>query len=666
MSLRPVETREPLFIALEDGTRLAATLWLPADAARRPVPVVLEAVPYRRREGTVFRDLEAAPWLAARGIAYCRLDLRGSGDSEGLLADEYLPQEQEDLCAVIAWLAAQDWCSGAVGMTGISWGGFNALQVAARRPPALKAVIALCCSDDRHADDVHYMGGALLTEDPLWSCFMLANNALPPDPQVVGAGWREAWLARLEAATCWSETWLAHPRRDAYWRQGSVSQDYAAIEVPCYLVGGWDDSYSNAIPRLLAGLSCPRRGLIGPWSHSYPFRGSPGPNIGYLQEALRWWRQWLCGEETGVMEGPLLRAWIAEPQAPAPCYPDHPGRWVGEAAWPPPRDPLTLWLNDRRLESAPRAGADLAARSPATAGRDCGRWGGYGGESPDMALDQRREDGLGLAFDTAPLEADIELLGAPEVVLEVALDAPRANLTARLCDVAPDGSSALVTWGTLNLARRDGPAAGYDLVPGETASARLRLNDCGRRIPAGHRLRLVLATQHWPILMPQPRLATLSLAPGRSRLLLPQRAPQPGDADLPPFGPPESAPPPESETLRPGGCRRLVEEEVGSGLQTITLETDYGMTRLVERGIVTGSRSLERFLIRPDDPLSARVEGHWTIAFESGGAAVEVEAAVSLQGDSEAFLLDWRLTAREGGREVMRRSGERRLPRDGL
>ncbi len=92
---------------------------------------------------------------------------------------------------MIAWAAAQPWSNGNVGMTGISWGGFNALQVAARRPPALKAIITLCASDDRYADDIHYMGGALITEQEMWSNFMLVKNAMPPDPQIVGERWRQ-------------------------------------------------------------------------------------------------------------------------------------------------------------------------------------------------------------------------------------------------------------------------------------------------------------------------------------------------------------------------------------------------------------------------------------------------------------------------------------------
>ncbi|MFC3321863.1 CocE/NonD family hydrolase [Mesorhizobium cantuariense] len=228
-----VETVDPLWITLADGTRITATLWCPRTEAK--VPVVAEMVPYRRRDGTVARDIDIHTWLAGHGIACARIDIRGSGDSDGDLADEYLPREQQDACEIIAHLAALPWCNGSVGMTGISWGGFNALQVAARRPPALKAIIANCATDDRYADDIHYMGGALLTEQEMWSNFMLVKKAMAPDPQIVGDTWRAMWASRLAATSSLSEVWLAHQRRDDYWRQGSVCEDHAASNARSWL-----------------------------------------------------------------------------------------------------------------------------------------------------------------------------------------------------------------------------------------------------------------------------------------------------------------------------------------------------------------------------------------------------------------------------------------------
>ena len=166
-------------------------------------------------------------------------------------------------------------------MFGISWGGFNGLQVAARRPPALKAVISMCASDDRYSDDVHYVGGCVLGVDMLpWAATMLTLCAQPPDPAAVGDGWRDTWFRRMEETPSYIEAWLDHQRRDDYWRQGSVCEDYSQIEAAVYAVGGWADGYSNAVPRLVAGLPGPRKGLIGPWSHAFPQDGEPGPRRG--------------------------------------------------------------------------------------------------------------------------------------------------------------------------------------------------------------------------------------------------------------------------------------------------------------------------------------------------------------------------------------------------
>jgi putative CocE/NonD family hydrolase len=658
-----VETVDPLWIGLADGTRIATTLWRPVTDAK--VPVVVEMVPYRRRDGTVARDMDMDPWYAGHGIAYCRVDIRGAGDSGGDLADEYLPREQEDACEIIAHLAAQSWCNGNVGMTGISWGGFNALQVAARRPTALKAVVALCASDDRYADDIHYMGGALLTEQEMWSNFMLVKKAMAPDPQIVGDAWRGMWQSRLESTRSLSEIWLEHQRRDDYWKQGSVCEDYSAIECAVMAVCGWEDSYSNFVPRLLENLPGPKLGIMGPWSHSYPCRGAPGPLIGYLQEALRWWRHWLAGEATGIMEEPLYRVWITGEERPQPFYlPDHAGSWAAEDQWPSPRiERRKLHLNRNSLGRYSDEGGTLSVRSPATAGRDCGRWGGYGGDCPDIAIDQRREDGLALCFDTEPLDEDTTLLGAPELDLLVTVDQPHVNLAARLCDVYPDGTSALMTYGVLNLSHRNSHEHPEPCPVGTPFRVRLKLNDFGRTVPKGHRIRLAIANQHWPILWPQPRLSTLAVATGDSTLTLPVRPPSPRDRDVR-FEEAETARPVPMTTLVEGFDRRIVTEDVGSGLQTIALVSDHGRHRYDDRGIAVSSAVSDTFDIQPDDPLSAKLvtEYRWRIA--SGEADTEATARTELTADERHFLLNWRLEARECGRLVHSAAATRRIRRD--
>src|ERR1700719_3806813 len=211
---KTVRVIEHTLIPLKDGTTLAARIWLPEDAERNPVPAILEYLPYRKRDGTYERDALTHPYLAGHGYAGVRVDLRGSGESTGLLFDEYAKQEQDDAVEVIAWLAAQPWCNGAVGMMGISWGGFNALQVAARRPPALKAIITICSTDDRYCDDVHYMGGVPLRAGFGWASFLFGAMCHPPDPVLVGERWRAMWLERLAEVALFLGIWNRHQRRD--------------------------------------------------------------------------------------------------------------------------------------------------------------------------------------------------------------------------------------------------------------------------------------------------------------------------------------------------------------------------------------------------------------------------------------------------------------------
>ena len=476
---------------MSDGCRLAAKIWLPENAESDPVPALLEYIPYRKSDWTAVGDSTRHAYFAGHGYASVRVDMRGSGDSEGVLLDEYLPQEQEDAVEVLAWLAAQPWCTGATGMFGISWGGFNSLQVAARRPPSLKAIITHCSTDDRYADDVHYMGGCLLSFYMLsWASTMLAINAWPPDPAVVGESWRDLWLERLEGSPPFVEAWLSHQRRDAYWKQGSVCEDYSAIECAVYAVGGWADAYRNAIFRLLGRAAGAEEGArSGPWGHQYPEDGVPGPAIGFLQEALRWWDHWLKGIDTGIMEEPMLRSWMQEWIAPAPFTAEWPGRWVADPSWPSPHVTSRRGLRSRSRWAR--------SRGSAAAGADAGAWCGFGAPGRP-ARDQRAEDGVSLCHTSEPLDERVEILGFPEVELTLASDRPAALVCVRLCDVAPDGSSLLVTRGLLNLTHRDGHERPEPLVPGERYTVTVRLNSiahafAARSPPAGRRLPHVLA-----------------------------------------------------------------------------------------------------------------------------------------------------------------------------
>ncbi len=667
--LERIQEIENVFIPMPDGVNLAARLFLPRDAHAEPVPAILEYIPYRKRDLMRTRDEPIHRYIAAHGYAGVRVDVRGSGDSGGVLEDEYSPKELSDALSVIEWIGQQPWCSGRVGMMGISWGGFNALQVAALRPPALRAIITLCSTDDRYADDAHYMGGCLLNENMQWGSLLTIYSAYPPDPQVVGADWRDMWLQRLDALQPFAARWMEHPWRDDYWRHGSVCEDYAAIDVPVYAIGGWADGYSNAVPRLLAKLSCPRKGLIGPWAHTFPHDGVPGPAIGFLQEALRWWDQWLKDRDTGILDEPLLRAWMQENVPPKPQYETWPGRWVAEEQWPSDRILPQVWyLNVGHLDGRAAPSQALSFSSPQTTGVRAGEWSAFGADG-EMPRDQRPDDGGSLVFDSDPLAARTELLGAPLLELELASDQPVALLAARLCDVAPDGSSLRVSYGLLNLCHRDSHAHPQPLQPGRRYRVRLQLNDLAHAFPAGHRLRLALSSSYWPIAWPAPAPATLSVYTGTSTLRLPVRPPRPEDDRLPAFPPPAAAPATLHKKLRHAPMRRSIEIDLTSNEMVYTLRSDGGefdgaaLARIEEIDLELGSLMTKRFRILENDPLSAHTELTLRGEFRRGAWGVRLECTSSLTGTEDAFHFHCRLHAFENEQPVRERVWTLVVPR---
>jgi hypothetical protein len=356
---QPIKVIENMWIELQDGTRLAMRLWLPADAEVSPVPVVLEYLPYRKRDGVRARDQSWAESFAPHGFGFARVDIRGTGESDGVLLGEYLQQEQDDGVEIIDWLSKQPWCDGNIGMRGISWSGFNTLQIAARAPPALKAIMPQCATDNRYTDDAHYVGGALTLNNYEWGAEFKEVMVLPPDPALVGDRWREMWFARLEATPPVLATWLSHQRFDSFWQHGSVAVDYSRIKCPAYLVDGQVDAYRDFLPRLLTHLKVPRKGMMGPWGHQYPQLANPGPGLDWVHEEVRWWSQWLKGSDTGIMNEPMLRAYL-ESETAAEVWPrDVAGRWVSEQRWPSPRISAAVYfMNVDGL--GPARGADIA------------------------------------------------------------------------------------------------------------------------------------------------------------------------------------------------------------------------------------------------------------------------------------------------------------------
>ena len=644
-----------LGICLSDGTRLSARVWMPKNAPTRPVPVILEYLPYRKRDGTTARDALTHPYFASYGYACVRVDMRGNGDSDGIMLDEYAPQEQADALEVIDWLAAQEWCNGNVGMMGISWGGFNCLQVAALQPEPLKAIITLCSTVDRFADDIHYKGGCLLNENLGWAGTMLSYSSRAPDPALVGEKWRDMWLERLNAEPHLAEIWLSHQHRDAYWQHGSVCQDFSAIKAATLAVGGWGDAYKNAVQQLVENLDAPAKGIIGPWIHKYPHFAAPEPRIGFLQEALRWWDRWLKDIETGVEDDPDLRLYMMDGIPPKAWYTDRPGRWIAQDFANAAQK--VMHVTDAGLASAAAA---LSARidSPADigakAGEYCAIWLG-----PEQPTDQRSEDALSTCFDSQPLESDLDIVGAPTISLTITSDAPVAQIAVRLNHILPDGKSARMTYGVLNLTHRNSAEHPTEMPVGQPQSVTFTLDQIAYRVPKGHKIRLSISNAYWPMVWPAPGPTSLALSAGSVAMPLANDS----GADVT-FAEPEAAPAWATKTLREASNSRITKIDQATGETTLEIHDDFGEVEDLDHGLINGSVAREWWTIRPDDPLSASGRTHWTDTNRRGDWSVRTETYSSMTSDQDNFYLSARIEAYEGDELVFEKDMTKTIARD--
>lgn len=647
-------------IEMRDGCTLSARIWLPEDAEANTVPAIVEHLPYRKRDGTTARDSLTHPYFAGHGYACIRVDMRGNGDSEGLMEDEYSEQELQDAEDVIAWAASQPWCNGKVGMMGISWGGFNSLQVAARKPEALKAIITLCSTDDRYADDIHYKGGLLLNENMGWGATMLSYSSRSPDPAIVGDNWRDIWLDRLNNEPFLPAVWLRHQRRDAYWKRGSVCENIEDIQAAVLAVGGWGDAYKNAVARLVSTVQAPVKGIVGPWIHKYPHFAVPKPAIGFLQEALRWWDRWLKDIDTGVENDPAMRLYLMDSVPPRDWYEERPGRWIAEPVWPAPG------ITTRSLSLA--AGGKLFAAPPKLVNRkistpqDCGMAGGEYCAiwlGPEMPGDQREDDAKSACFDTV-LKTPLDIVGAPVIRLQLFADRPTAMVAVRLCDVHPDGGSTRITYGVFNLTHRTGHETPTPVKPGETMDISFKLDDIAYRVPEGHTLRVAISSTYWPLVWPSPEPVTLTLLTGS--IDLPERAGGSGDEVR--FEEPEAARPWNTQTVRPASNSRDITRDEKTGVVTLSITDDFGEIRDADHGLHNGGVARERWSINPADPLSARGITHWTSTLSRDDWSLRTETFTAMHSDAKNFYLTGRIEAYEGEERVFERDFHETIARD--
>jgi putative CocE/NonD family hydrolase len=658
---------EDCWIPMPDGVKLAAKLWLPEIAATRRVPAIIEVLPYRKRDIYAPRDAMHHRYFAGHGYACLRVDIRGSGDSGGHQGVFAMKQEQDDTLEALKWIAAQPWSDGQVGMFGISWGGFQAIQTAYRAPPQLKAIVPCSFAPDRYRYSQVYRGGCVLLRSIRWSTQMFGYKSRPPDPQLVGDRWRAMWMERLEHDAPQILSALQHQAYGEYWKSRGI--DFARIRCPVYAVSGWaDGAYVGAVGEALAKLDVPRKGLIGPWGHRFPYLGVPGPAVGFLQQTLRWFDHWMRGKDTGILKEPMLTAWMPQAVPARNYYPESPGRWVAEPRWPSPRIRVKRYALNAGGRLGERAGTPrkIVARTPQTLGLECGElmpWFQHGA-SPEMPGDQRADDGKAIVFDSEPLAKTTEILGTPVATLVLSVDKPVAFVCVRLNDVAPDGASTRVTYGVFNLTHVESPEKPVALVPGRRYTVRVPLVDAGYSFRKGHRIRVAVSTTYWPLVWPSPEPVTLALHAGSSALELPLRPPRRQDAKVT-FPPVEAAEPFRRTVLAPGGRSRVVRTDLGRNETVVEIADSSGRNRYDAIDLVAEARSTERYRIVEDDPLSCEAEVAWTWLFERADWKIRTETRTRVTCDARHFIVSARLQAYEDERRVFERDFAERIPRHG-
>lgn len=670
-----MDIRRDVRIPTRDGLELSADVFLPAGAdPASPVPVVLNMDPYRKDDWGASWALALGGYLASHGYAYCRLDVRGTGSSRGMATDEYAEAETLDGHDAVEWLAAQPWCTGAVGMWGLSYGGFTSIQVAATQPPHLRAIVPIQATDDRYTDDVHYVGGAMtVSELAQYAVSQVASNALPPMASAWGEDWLRDWRERLEATPVWLFGWARDQRDGPSWRRGSLAPDWGRLEVPVLLFAGWMDEYVDAALRMQARCvnAAARRTIVGPWVHGLPDSASPAPNIDWRREMVRWFDRFLKDIPNGVEDEPAL-TWFHRDPSPPERFPTRlNGAWRATRSWPATPEPaLMLELARARLLDANGGsfappGVDAFAHRP-TAGVDGGSlcWGA--GHPPNgLPADLRLEDGTGPAYTSAELTNPVDILGTPVAVLHASSRQPVAHLVVRLGCVAPDGAVEQVSEGILNLTHRDSHWDPRPLEAGTVYEVRIPLRAAGYCFPAGYRIQLRIASAHWPVIWPSPGANELAIHRGPSafsRLELPLAPSAEAVVSPPAF---DAAPVElaelESETSEPVDWSVTRDPESGA----VTVRTHEASTSTLPDGVSTlfVGESL-RMTASELDPGDGRFENACEYRLDRDGHLVVVTADGVTVAGATAFDMTAGLRVELDGAPFFERGWQKVIPRD--
>lgn len=650
-------------IAMHDGVQLAVDLYLPTGGQdRERFPVVLEYTPYRKTESRG-RNYPLFSYFVQRGYVVARVDIRGTGNSEGhLIPYEYSDIELDDGEVVIDWLSRQGFSNGHVGMFGISWGGFNSIQMAMRQPPALKAFIALMATENLYQEDVHYMDGIICTDS--WMMSTDLYHSMPGAPDFI---LDEQWQRDRFDTEPSVYTYMRQQRDGPFWARASALGQYDKIKIPGLHIGGWFDGYRNSLPRMLENVKAPVKAIIGPWDHYFPNIAWPGPQMEWRHEAVRWFDQWLKNKDTGIMAEPAFAVYIREAFPPGPGVDMIPGFWRWEAGWPPARNQLqTLYAHpDNSLKSIPSPMASHSMEYKASLGLEGGGPVMWWGNIPP---DQQPMDDYSLVYETEPLEEPLEILGFPLAQLSVSAQAIRANWVVRLCDVAADGRVSQVSGAGFNGTHRHSESNPSDLVPGEEFPLKIELQFTSWVFPKGHRIRMAVSNGQWPMFWPTPFATTSKLGLGGTqgaRMQLP--AIPPGERRGPNFTPPVENPRVEGfETLDSGnvsgyGEINAVHEDPQTG-ETFGAATNSGRQRY-PWGVETFEERIEH-RTSDTDPAHTSVIGTYALTQELDGRTLRFEQDVVFSSDAENFRLKFTRRLKVNGNLEREKKWDELIPRD--
>jgi predicted acyl esterase len=661
-----IEIKET-WIPMPDGVRLAASLFMPADRdASAKFPVLLEYLPYRKDESRKGR-FALFSYFISRGYVVARVDIRGSGTSEGKLIEyEYTDQEQEDGEVVIDWLSKQAWSTGKVGMFGLSWGAFNSIQMAMRNPPALKAIVAIMGTDDLFRDDCHFIDGMMHVDSYEFGQDIANILPAPPDYAIDEAYFRD----RFDTEP-WLLIYKRQQRDGPFWNRASLNSDYSSIRIPTFVIGGWYDGYRDSVPRMLEKLDAPVKGIMGPWAHSWPNSSYPEPGMEWRHEAVRWFDFWLKGDDTGIMDEPRFAVYVREWHPPG-VVDKVPGSWRWEDGWPIERTKkLTLYPQaDHTLSDAKPIGGEgqthMLRYIPTVGVEASGNVNWWG----DFPWDQRGTDAYSLVYDSDPLDQDLEILGFPRAMLKVSADAPLANWIVRISDIAPDGTVTQVAGAGLSGAQRKSSEEPEALVPGQVYKLEYDLHFTSWVFPKGHRIRLAVNNALWPMIWPTPYAMTTTLGvdgANASHVVLPVM-PRPNRAR------PDFLPPAKDPELPGYGYLKIGDETTSGYAETRSIERSplAFQTRIVSSG-TSGSlypwvtiKYWENMVheAQDKDPARASVTGKTRYTVELNDRTLIVEGDLSFTSDLKNFYYTYTRRALENGKLIKEKTWKETIPRD--